>query len=214
MTTTSESPQAELPDDKKLDKNYIVWLALFIVPSLYYLARLTPYSWQISFGLHWVMASLVLIWASKRLNGPKEIGLKHLPQMFLGFVVAVVLLGSFLIIAYKKQPLAGWQWGQIGKYGRWSVIFIAISAGFCEEVIYRGYMMTALKKAGQPVIVAMVLSSLAFVLFHGILPLPFMVPAFLLGMLAAFIYHKTSNLWIVIFAHGLWDTLVLLYPMR
>lgn len=96
--------------------------------------------------------------------------------------------------------------------GRWGVILIAISAGFCEEVIYRGYMMTALKESGHPVWMAMILSSLSFVFFHGLLPVPFMVGGFIISMIWAAIYQKTSVLWCTIYIHGLWDATALLVP--
>ena len=98
--------------------------------------------------------------------------------------------------------------------GRWGVLVIAVSAGFCEEVIYRGYMMTALKRVGQPVWLAMTLSTLSFVLFHGLMPLPFLVGGFIIGMAWAAIYQKTANLWVTIWIHGFWNATVILVPWR
>ncbi|HIG28369.1 MAG TPA: CPBP family intramembrane metalloprotease [Verrucomicrobiales bacterium] len=117
-----------------------------------------------------------------------------------------------LILFFGSQPLAGWQYAQMRGLGRWGVIPIALSAGFCEELIYRGYMMTALKRAGHPVWLAMVLSTLSFVLFLGILPLPFLVAGFIIGMIWAAIYQKFSILWITIYIHAFWDATVMLIP--
>ena len=91
-------------------------------------------------------------------------------------------------------------------------MLVAISAGFCEEVIYRGYMMTELKRAGQPAWVAMCLSSLSFLFFHGIPPLPMLIAGFIISMIWAAIYHKTSLLWVTIYIHALWDATVALVP--
>lgn len=90
----------------------------------------------------------------------------------------------------------------------WTEIWISV--GFCEELIYRGYMMTTLKQAGHPVWVAMVLSSLSFVLFHGLMPVPFMVGGFMISMIWAALYQKTSILWVVIYVHGSWGATVLI----
>ncbi|MBX2821441.1 MAG: CPBP family intramembrane metalloprotease [Rhodothermaceae bacterium] len=49
---------------------------------------------------------------------------------------------------------------------------IAITAGLCEEVIFRGYMNSGLKKAKQKMPIAILLSTLSFVFMHGLLPFP------------------------------------------
>ena len=45
----------------------------------------------------------------------------------------------------------------------------------------------------------MVLSSLSFVFFHGVPPVPFIVAFFVVAMIWAAIYHKTSVLWVTIY---------------
>lgn len=96
--------------------------------------------------------------------------------------------------------------------GRWSTAVTAITAGFCEELIYRGFMMTALKHNGSGTLVAMTLSSLSFAFFHGLLPVPMLVAGFVISMTWAFIYEKTGNLWVTVLIHGLWDVIILLTP--
>ncbi len=46
-----------------------------------------------------------------------------------------------------------------------------------------------------------------------LLPFPFIIAFFILGLLFAIIYHLKSNLWWSIYAHALWDASVLLIPM-
>lgn len=197
-----------------LIRKSIVWIALFAVPFLYALARCTAWPWSLvlSLLLHWGLACTVLAWTSICLNGPQDIGLRRALPGFLCFVFVIGAYSSGLIVWFGSRPLADWQYHQM-PLGRWGVILTAISAGFCEEVIYRGYMMTALKKAGQPVWAAMILSTISFVVFHGKLPIPFMLAFFIIGMIFAAMYHKTSILWVTIFVHGLWDATVLLIPM-
>ena len=191
-----------------------VLVALLVVPSLYYLVRLTtwPLPVVLAAALHWGLACAVLVGTSSGRSGAPDIGLRRRLRGFLIFVAVVVGYCGALNWWFGSQPLAGWQNAQMYQLGRWGVILIAISAGFCEEVIYRGYMMTGLKHLGRPIWLAMILSSLSFVLFHGILPLPFMTAFFILSMMFSAIYQKTSVLWIPIYIHALWDATVLLVP--
>ena len=192
--------------------DFAVWVAVVAIPLFYELARRTPWPLEIVFGLHWGLAGLVLAWSKHRLGGPQAIGLGRPLLGFLCFALTAAAYCAGLIFWFSSQPLADWQHSQMHGFGRWGVILIAISAGFCEEVIYRGYMMTALTKVGQPVWAAMILSSLSFVFFHGRLPIPFMAAGFVIAMIWAAIYYKTSLLWTTISIHGLWDATVLLIP--
>ncbi|MEM7231524.1 MAG: type II CAAX endopeptidase family protein [Planctomycetota bacterium] len=191
-----------------------VWTAAVLLPVLYALARLTPWGREISFTLHWGLAISVIVWAIRTQGGTDGIGLKHAGLGLLAYALLVTAYCAVLIGVYKSEPLKGWQWAQIGWHSRWAVAFIAISAGFCEEVIFRGFLFTALKRTGNPLWLAMPASTLSFVLFHGILPLPLMVIFFIGGMIFVAVYHKTKNLWVTVVMHGVWDATVLLIPME
>ena len=193
---------------------YTIWIALFAIPLLYALSRCAPLTWQIpiAFGLHWGLAAIILVWANLKRDGPTDIGLR---RAFVGFICFVTIVAAYcagLNVWFGTHLLADWQYGVMVGFGRWSYVFVAISAGFCEEVIYRGYMMTELKRAGQPVWLAMVLSTFSFVVFHGLLPLPMMVTFFIIGMIWAAIFHSTSILWTTIYIHALWNASVALVP--
>ena len=195
-------------------ERFMGWLALVLVPVLYALARTAewPASVILSGVLHWVLAGLVIAWALIYLSGPKEIGLPRPLFGFVCFLAVIIIYGGVLILVLGSEPLAQWQQSQMHGLDRWGVILIAISAGFCEEVIYRGYMMSTLKRTGSPVWLAMVLSTASFVLFHGVLPMPLMAGFFVVGMIFALIYQRTSSLWAVVYIHAVWDTTVLLVP--
>ena len=190
-----------------------VWIALFAVPLLYALARCTPQPWPLVLSgvLHWTLACAVLV-GTRSGNDAPDIGLRHRLRGFIVFVVVIAAYCGGLIWCFGSETLARWQYAQM-PLGRWGVIVTAISAGFCEEVTYRGYMMTGLKQAGHPVWLAMVLSSLSFVFFHGVPPVPFIVAFFVVSMIWAAIYHKTSILWVTIYFHAVWDATVLLVPL-
>ncbi len=190
------------------------WLALVLVPLFYALARTAewPTSVVLSGVLHWVLAGLVIAWTLICLSGAKEIGLPRPLLGFVCFLAVITIYCGVLILAFGSDPLAQWQQSQMHGLDRWGVVLIAITAGFCEEVIYRGYMMSTLKRTGHPVWLSMVLSTASFVLFHGILPLPLMAGFFVVGMIFAVIYQRTSSLWTVVSIHAVWDATVLLVP--
>ena len=196
------------------DRSPLVWFALIVVPLLYALIRQAPWQWHygLAASLHWILASLVIGWAVSRLNGPSDIGLFRPVAIFLGFVATICVAVGTQIALFQNEPLADWQWRSVFGLGRWSIAVTAITAGFCEELIYRGYMMNALKRNGSGPFAAMALSSLSFVFFHGMLPVPMLVAGFIISMIWAFIYHKTGILWVTVFIHGLWDVFVLLTP--
>lgn len=198
-----------------MTNRHTVWVALFAVPLLYYLSRMAPQSWHFWLGLslHWIIAAMALVWAHRELPSPKGMGLNNVFSGFGCFVAVVVAYCVGINLWFGQEELAFWQWSQIPKQlGRSGYFLAAISAGFCEEVIYRGYMMTALKRAGQKPWIAMVLSTLSFVFFHGWLPIPLLIAGFFIGMIWAAIAHKTSILWITIYFHAIWDVSALLIP--
>lgn len=194
---------------------YAIWSSLVVIPLLYAVLRgVTPWEWQKTSGicLHWVLAAIVLYWAHRNVGGPEGIGLRKAVIGFVCFALIVTAYCIGLTAWFGSLPLGDWQWGILSGFGRWGFMVIAITAGFCEEVIYRGYMMTALKKLGHPAWIAMVLSSLSFLFFHGVLPLPLMVVGFVIAMAWAAIFHWTSILWVTIYLHAFWDATVALVP--
>lgn len=79
------------------------------------------------------------------------------------------------------------------------LFILSISAGICEEVLFRGTIMPALE--GHGAVPAIVFSSFLFALFHtSFLNL---VSAFMLGIVIAVIVIKTGSLWGGILYHML-----------
>ena len=200
---------------KRLMNKYIVWGSVFVIPLLYEVCRrvATDHYDFVALALHWMLAALALVWANIALTGPIDIGLPALKKGFICFVCCIGAYCAALNLLFGSIPLADWQWASLTTFKRSGYVLVAISAGFCEEVIYRGYMMTALKIIGQPVWAAMVLSSLSFVYFHGLsLPSPLVVVFFIIAMIWAAIALRTNLLWITIYFHAFWDASVLLIP--
>ena len=118
----------------------------------------------------------------------------------LVFVAFNVLFGAY--VAVYKWVLGGWP-----AYGDWTtwqrvfmIGFVPVTAGFCEELIWRGYIITRLEARGRGRWSAVLLSAVSFALIHGFLPGKLLV-TFLLGVVGGFYYTRERNLVPLMLAH-------------
>ena len=84
-------------------------------------------------------------------------------------------------------------------------IFLAVAAGFCEEVIYRGFMITYVLNvfAGHPLAttLAIVIPAVAFGLGHYYQGGKAVVKIILMAILFGFFYLRTQTLWPLMLLH-------------
>lgn len=78
-------------------------------------------------------------------------------------------------------------------------ITLGIAAPVVEELCFRGLVFNRLKNGNMPVVLAMILSSLAFGIIH--LNLLQGMYAFVLGMAIVIIYNKFKTIWAPILIH-------------
>jgi membrane protease YdiL (CAAX protease family) len=78
-------------------------------------------------------------------------------------------------------------------------MFASATAGICEELVYRGFGLCALRGIGMPAWVAVVLTSVAFVLVHGLWGLRRFWHYFIVGALYSGLF-----LWVHSLAPGMW----------
>jgi len=86
-----------------------------------------------------------------------------------------------------------------GKEYGWFV-FVSISAGICEELLYRGFLLWYLDQF-SPMVIAVILSSLIFGLAHAYQGRKGILQTGLIGLGMAIIYMLTGTLWIPIVLH-------------
>lgn len=80
------------------------------------------------------------------------------------------------------------------------MVIIPITAGFCEELIWRGYVITRLEARGRGRWTAILLAAVSFALIHGS---PFhWVFTFLFGIVAGFYYTRERNLVPLMISHA------------
>jgi len=163
--------------------------------------------------LHWASVALVFIFVSQAGGGLADIGLQ-LPAR-----KAAVMVGTFLVVAaalvFLRQtrpanypsrlpadmpPLLP---VNLGERTFW--MFASVSAGICEELVYRGFGLCALRGNGVPTWLAVVLCSLAFVLIHGLWGLRKFWFYFIVGLMYSALFLWIQDLTPGIWIHTLWD---------
>ncbi len=120
-------------------------------------------------------------------------------SVFLGLnaimVVFMAILGAFAGFPYY-EGLRVWQRVLF-------VLIIPITAGFCEELIWRGYLITRLEARGRGRWATILLSAVAFALIHGT-PIHW-VFTFLFGIVAGYYYSRERNLVPLMISHAVID---------
>lgn len=89
---------------------------------------------------------------------------------------------------------------------------VAISAGLCEELVFRGYGLRLLHSMGLVGITLLVVSALVFGLVHIYQGVLGVIMTAVMGAFLAIIYIKTGSLWWAIIAHAILDLRILLLP--
>lgn len=159
--------------------------------------------------LHWSSAALVLCFLKRAGGQVDAVGLSFsvskLATMF-GIPIAV----GVMLILYRE----GWHTldllpsprqvilpVSLGERVIWAMM--SITAGFCEEVVYRGFAIRLLQGRGMPTWLAVLVSTLAYVFVHGLSGY-FLFPVFfMVGLLFAGLFLWLGRLGPVICLHAL-----------
>jgi membrane protease YdiL (CAAX protease family) len=96
----------------------------------------------------------------------------------------------------------------------WAVLLIAPTAAFCEEFLFRGYLLTQLHDWLHSLLWAWIVSSLAFGLAHCYQGWSGMTRAALLGALLAYPVVRLGSLYPAMLAHWMIDSVALVWLGR
>ena len=145
----------------------------------------------------------VLIWQYRRWRRAPEIrislGIKGVNPMLVVWCFALMMATSVVLEPlYELLPVPHQNFGR----GWWAFAAVVVIAPLFEEWICRGLIFGSLRSR-YGVVRSMVLSALVFGLMH-VQPVP-VLNAFVLGLVLAFIYHKTNSLWSSIMLHALYN---------
>ena len=115
------------------------------------------------------------------------------------------LLFPFLrILNLSKGPAIGYE-VNFTKAGIFNSFIISVTAGFCEEIIWRGYALKYLTKIHNSPVIALIISSIFFGLFHWGYGLYGIVSTAIIGLIFGIIVLWRKNLLAVILIHFLVD---------
>lgn len=131
-------------------------------------------------------------------------------QLFLGIGTALlmqfVLYAGLVMFGYAK--FVGSDFANYPVFNVLISIIIAVvigaSAGFTEEILFRGVILKYLMNKGK--VFALIASSLAFSIFHtGRLDPILMIQAVLIGIVLGCLYIFTDSIYLSIGLHSGWD---------
>jgi membrane protease YdiL (CAAX protease family) len=162
-----------------------VMMVLIGLPAIYLVNSLLPWAvgllqrhdhsfflrfWISVAVLHWGSVALVFV-LLKRVGGSfANIGLDLSPLKCAAMVGIPIVVGLILIVlretSHAKGPSSAVLPATTSERLFW--IFISITAGFCEELIYRGFNIRMLQRYNIPTWLAVNLATLAFFFMHGI----------------------------------------------
>jgi membrane protease YdiL (CAAX protease family) len=206
-----------------------VILVLVGLPALYIANSLLPWSigllrrhdhaffsqfWTSIAILHWGSVALVVVLLKRSGRRLAEIGLDLSPLRATAMVGIPVVVGVALIVLHEvsgvshgsaSEPSAVVSPATMGERVFW--IFMSFTAGFCEELIYRGFSIRVLQGRNMRTWMAVALATLAFVLMHGISvirPSPFLTIYFA-GLLFSVLFLWRRSLVPGVCIHALID---------
>ena len=208
-----------------------VLLLLVGFPALYVANSLTPWSvgffgehdrryylpfWASVAVLHWTSLVLAAVFINRAGGQMSEIGFKLRSRGTVAVVGFIVGVGVVLILIRQAWPAS------TGASPDWHVfypatlterafwVFMCLTAGFCEEFVYRGYGIRVLQLRGLRTWKAVALATTSFVFVHGLAGV-FLFPFyFIAGLLFAIIFLWRRSLVPGICVHALFDLLALL----
>jgi membrane protease YdiL (CAAX protease family) len=166
-------------------------------------------------------AFVVVVWFVLRTRGSsfKNIGVWRLgtwPAWVMALLFAVLSIGSNLRFLPRMHIPISYAFMPPG-FHLVAALLLGITAGFCEEVLFRAFLMTEFANAGYGNVIQVLMPGVAFGLAHagylnqGLLPwLGIMLPTAFLGMMwgIAYLLGRRSLLPVVV-AHFLNDATAL-----
>jgi len=173
---------------------------------------------------HWVLVAIVLGVVGLERGGLASIGFnaswmakraKGLAIVLVVFGIAAVLMPSIYYGDDVPSTMGSHPLGPVTVGQRLFWIVMAVTAGFAEEVAYRGYAITRLRRITN-LPIAIVLSIAAFAFMHGpSVFIPELASLYVISGLAfsvAFILLKSRRLELLILVHAFLDLVLVTLP--
>lgn len=172
----------------------------------------------------WIICGVILLAVKMEQTGVNGIGLVKLRGIDFAWGVALLLmlfvvglLSSLVLTALGMPPKGEVQFLLPTEWpGRILWVLVSFTAGFCEEVLFRGYIMTRIRLAGRfkSWVVPTLISALAFGFPHIYQGVPGFLTITVLGVLFSIVYIRTGSLWPCIIAHFFLDFVAIIIPFE
>lgn len=133
----------------------------------------------------------------------KNHGKELITGLLLG-IAAITIVFAALILTGNAQVAS---WKLHFSVNQLTYIIVYIFVGFAEEIYGRGYIMSALRQT-KNIPVVIIVSSILFALLHSFNPgigIIAYINLTLVGVLFAYMYLKSGNLWMCIGYHITWN---------
>lgn len=157
---------------------------------------------------HWAL--FYVIARRLRREGIKDLIFPKRKFRWLPSLIAFVSL-NVLFITYMILALA---YGRITPWGKpdlpqlvFYIVLNPITAGFVEELIWRGYFIENLLAIGKTEWKAIIYSSISFAFIHGFTIPDKLAVTFLFGLIAGAYYVRERNLPVLIVSHVVLDVI-------
>ena len=141
--------------------------------------------------------------------------------LWTGFISATSLVGLSLVLWCERAGLLPREpdlvyrlMPQTPQEKAWAILIVSPTAAFCEEFLFRGYLLTQFDVWMHSLIWAWIASSIAFGLAHFYQSWGGMIRAGLLGGLLAYPVVRWGNLYPAMMAHWIIDSVALLWLGR
>jgi len=126
-----------------------------------------------------------------------------------GPALLVFVLLNAIFAVYIARLWASGELQAFGDLAIWQRLFIVallpVTAGFGEELIWRGYVITQLEARGRGWWSAVLLAAISFALLHGLYLPDKLLVTFLLGIVAGFYFIRERNLIPLMVTHTFLD---------
>lgn len=130
-----------------------------------------------------------------------NIGLTILILAFTFFQYTTTKISTDSAIAVKEKLKDVYHYlPKTDKELKW-FLFLSISAGVCEEILFRLFLFEFLKENSN-LIIAFIITNLIFAITHIGSGRTNLISSFILGLLFSAIYYFTENIWIAIILHA------------
>ena len=132
-----------------------------------------------------------------------KVSWKMVGWCFLVSLVSIIFFGNLTNVFIAFIELLGYESifdsNEVSTFGQYIGMFfsICVAAAFCEELLFRGVILSGFRKYGAKV--AIFASAFIFMIMHGNAEQT--VHQFIVGLIVGVIFYKTGNLWIGVLVH-------------